>query len=241
MSKGPKDKLHAEGWEDSEESTLEGLAAQQCGADRTAMEEQAAHAPADAEPGGQAERAELSAATQESVTISTSEYEGLRKLAQERDEFLTRLQRALADYQNLQKRVEKERLVARRNLVKQLAEDILPVADSLAWAIYAAENTDGAGNILRGLKLVEKEFYGTLEKLSVEPIDVAGVPFDPEYHSAVMQEENDDLSPNTVVRELKKGFLLDGEVIRAAHVSVSTRSSAAPGEQGGESESQPEQ
>jgi molecular chaperone GrpE len=178
-----------------------------------------------------------SAALAEPVEISYAEYEELKTLARERDEYLQRLQRAVADYQNLQKRIEKFRDAAREGVLRSLAEAILPVADSLGRALEAAEQTEGADNIVEGLRLVEKDFHGALERLDIRPIHAVGHKFDPHYHEAVMQQEAEDAPPNTVLRELKKGFMLGEQVIRPSQVIVSgpAQSEAAPGEESSES------
>ncbi len=164
--------------------------------------------------------------TVERVELSYPEYEELKTLARERDQYLKRLQRAVADYQNLQKRIDRFRETAYHDALRSLGEAILPVADSLSRALEAAEQTEGGETIAAGLRLVEKEFYGALEKLNIRPIQAVGQPFDPHYHEAVMQEPTDEFPPNTVVRELKKGFALDEQVLRPSQVIV-----AGPGEQ----------
>jgi len=155
------------------------------------------------------------------VTLSYAQYEELKALAQERDEYLRRLQRAVADYQNLQKRIERFQDAAREAALRSLAEDILPVADSLARALEAAKQTDGAEGIVEGLHLVEKEFYGALAGFGLRPVEAVGCKFDPHYHEAAMQRPAEGVPPNTVVQELKKGFLLGDMVVRPSQVVVS--------------------
>jgi molecular chaperone GrpE len=156
----------------------------------------------------------------EAVHLSYAEYEELKTLAQERDDYLQRLQRAVADYQNLQKRIERFRLQAREDAVRALAEEILPVADSLSRALEAAEQAEGGEQIVEGLRLVEKEFYGALAEFGIRPVQALGQEFDPHYHEAAMQEPQQDAPPNTVVRELKRGFVMGDVVIRPSQVVV---------------------
>lgn len=158
--------------------------------------------------------------TGERVVLSYAEYEELKTLARERDEYLKRLQRAVADYQNLQKRIDRFRETARHDALRTLGEAILPVADSLSRALEAAEQTEGGETIAAGLRLVEKEFYGALEKLDIHPIEALGQPFDPHYHEAVMQAPTDEFPVNTVMRELKKGFAVGDQVLRPSQVIV---------------------
>jgi len=186
----------------------------------------------------EAEPTAAEAAHSEPVTLSRAEYEELKTLACERDDYLKRLQRAVADYQNFRNRVENSTERLRQMTIRTVAEEILPVADSLARALEAAEKTEGAANIVEGLRLVEKEFYGALSKLGVRPVEAVGQKFDPHYHEAAMQEPAEGVPPNTVVRELKKGFVLGDQVIRPSQVSVAAPDphAQAPGEQGGDAE-----
>ncbi len=169
----------------------------------------------------------------EPVTLPYGEYEELRTLAAERDDYLKRLQRAVADYQNLQKRIEKFAELARESAVRALASEILPVADSLARALEAAEQTEGADNIVAGLRLVEKEFYGALERLGIRAVQAVGQKFDPHYHEAAMQMSVEGAPPGTVVEEFKKGFVMGDQVIRPSQVAV-TGPASPPEEPGTE-------
>jgi molecular chaperone GrpE len=163
------------------------------------------------------------------VELSHSEYEELKTLARERDEFYRRLQRAVADYQNLQKRLEKLRQSARESVLRSLGEAILPVADSLALALQAAEQTEGGEQIVEGLRLVEKDFYAALARFDIHPVDAEGQPFDPHFHEALFQQPAADVEPNTVLRELKRGFVMGDLVLRPSQVIVAGEPQGADG------------
>lgn len=189
-------------------------------ADEKLREKDTAEASAEEAAEAQAEAAEEEGGD---ITISFAEYQELKTLARERDEYLRRLQRVVADYQNYQKRQEKMKDRIREQIKQEVVGQILPVADSLNRAMEAAEEMEGADDILEGLKLVESEFHDLLENFDVKPIEAAGEEFDPHYHDAVMQEPKENVPPNTVVRELKKGFVMGDRVIRPAQVSVSVQ------------------
>lgn len=160
--------------------------------------------------------------------------ERIRTLAAERDDYLGRLQRAVADSQNLLKRLERVRQEADRNAVKSVVLSVLPLADSFARALAASDRAEGVEELREGLRLIEREFYSILAKLGVEPIDAIGEIFDPHYHHAVFQQPVEGADPNTVVGELKRGFMMGDEVIRASEVAV-----AAPPAQAGQIELDP--
>jgi molecular chaperone GrpE len=157
---------------------------------------------------------------QEPVSITRAQYEELKTLAAERDEFLKRLQRAVADCQNLQKLMGKRRDEASRQAIRDVTLKFVPLADSLASALELAARTKGAEELAEGLQVAAREFYRVLEAFNIRPMEAVGKPFDPRYHEAVLQEPAQGVPPNTVVRELKKGFLMGSEVIRPAQVTV---------------------
>jgi molecular chaperone GrpE len=174
------------------------------------------------QPGEQNEQAALPEEAQPSVTLAYSEYEELRTLAAERDDYLRRLQHAVADYQNLQKRLARLVESDRDKMLRSLAEGLMPVADGLNLALQTAEQTEGAEALVEGLELVEQAFNAALERLDIRPIEALGRDFDPHYHEAVLQQPVEGIPPGRVVRELKRGFIL-GErlVVRPAQVIVS--------------------
>lgn len=181
----------------------------------------ASEAPPEKGTGEDNERAEPSA--EEPVTLTFAQYEELRTLAAERDDYLNRLRRSVADYQNLQNRITKIRAAANHDALRGMALQVVPLADSLARALDAAAQHEGAENIGEGLRMIEKEFYTILGNLDIAPIEAVGKPFDPHYHEAAFQEPVQGTEPNTVVRELKKGFVMGDEVIRPAQVAVAAR------------------
>jgi molecular chaperone GrpE len=135
----------------------------------------------------------------------------------------------VADYLGLQQRVEKMRDRAQKEALKRVGREIVSLADSLSRALEAAEQTEGAEAITEGLRMIEKEFYTILEELGIRPFKAEGEAFDLHYHEAVLRQPSEEAQPNTVLRELKKGFLLGEELLRPAQVVV-----AAPREEGQE-------
>ena len=154
------------------------------------------------------------------VAIPSRRYEELKAKAEERDDYLDRLRRAVADYHNLVKRIERARREASKEALRRVMQEILPLADNLALALQAAEKAREPGQIIEGLRMLEKEFYGKLAALGITPIHAMGEQFDPHQHEAVMQEPVPAVEPNTVVRELKKGFMMGEDVIRPSQVAV---------------------
>lgn len=120
--------------------------------------------------------------------------------------------RALADYQNLQKRVEEERMRMIKYANEQLILELLEVYDNL---IKASEHISD-----EGLKIVIKQLEDLLKKYGVEEISVEGE-FDPQWHECVeMVQGNED---NKICGVVKKGYKLYNKLIRPAKVKVTTK------------------
>jgi len=150
--------------------------------------------------------------------------EAVRKLlskAAERDAIFNDYQRARADYVNLQRRTERNRAEWRTRAIQDLATELLPAIDQLEMAIGSASSAKDLGTVVEGLAMVKDAFLAALKKFRVEPIRAENQPFDPNLHEAMVQEENPELPDLTVSQELRKGYIFDEWVLRAAQVKVS--------------------
>ncbi len=152
-------------------------------------------------------------------TIRTDPIEALRT---ERDDLLGRLQRTAADYANYQKRVQREITEARDFANTQLITQLLSVLDDMERAMDAAgEGCDKDDPLLTGMQLVHDKALEVLGRFGVEIIEASGQPFDPEAHSALMQQPSDEHPPQTVLQELQRGYKLKWRTIRPTAVIVS--------------------
>jgi molecular chaperone GrpE len=130
--------------------------------------------------------------------------------------------RGQAEAENMKKRLEREKSdfvkFANENLIKEL----LPVLDNLERALaHSRENCGSEDSLAQGVKLTVDGFLNALDKFGVTMVKTKGEPFDPNFHEAVMQQENPDVEPNTVLEEVQKGYLLHDRLIRPAMVVVS--------------------
>lgn len=170
------------------------------------------HGPADESDAAPAEPAE---------ETGPQEEPRLAELREERDDLLGRLQRLAADYQNYQKRAAKEQQQARQFANESLMKELLGVLDDLERALGAArENHPDDDPLLVGTQMVHDKFLASLKHFGLEPIDAEGQPFDPDCHSAMMQEPTDQAEPMTVLRVLQRGYALHGRTLRPASVVV---------------------
>ena len=169
------------------------------------------------------------AETDDARTEAPEDTDALRA---ERDDLRERLQRVSADYLNYKKRVQRDIELARLFANEELIKGLLPVLDDMERGLAAAGADHSEDDpLLRGMQIVHDNALQTLGKFGLEIIEAEGKPFDPDKHAAMMQEPSDAHPPQTVLRELQKGYQLKGRTLRPAAVVVS-----APAEDGGEGE-----
>lgn len=145
------------------------------------------------------------------------------QLEKEAAEFKDLALRARAELENYRKRVARERSESLRFSEQQLLVDLLPVLDDFNRALQATPETEEGQSIRAGLDMVKKSWEKVLREHDVVEMSTRGEAFDPALHEAISRLEREDLEPNTVVEEYRKGFLLHDRVIRAAQVVVSHR------------------
>lgn len=132
--------------------------------------------------------------------------------------------RALAELDNVRRRMEREVANAHKYGMEKLISALLPVVDSLEQALQLADkNTDPAMH--EGLELTMKLFIDVLQKFDVEQIEPIGAVFDPQQHEAMSIQDAPGVAPNSVVAVFQKGYKLNDRVIRPARVIVSKKSS----------------
>lgn len=130
--------------------------------------------------------------------------------------------RLYAEFENYKKRTARELGEFRKYANESLVKELIPVVDNLERAITSSEEeTQDKSCILEGVELTRKEILRVLEKYEVKPIDALGMPFDPNFHEAVGQEESETEGDNIVVRELLKGYTMHNRLIRPSMVIVS--------------------
>lgn len=154
---------------------------------------------------------------------ATAVHEELRKAVAEKDKFQDLWVRARADFENLKKRLERDRDEERFRAGSELARDLLPVVDNLERALAGAPKSDP---FREGIALVLRQFTDCLKKAGLEQIEALGSSFNPVFHEAVATEPTSNLPPNHVIDEVQRGYLFMGRVLRPSLVRVSV----SPGE-----------
>ncbi|HEX5000684.1 MAG TPA: nucleotide exchange factor GrpE [Terriglobia bacterium] len=145
--------------------------------------------------------------------------ESLRKLQTERDDLYDRLLRKQAEFENFRRRSEKERAEHAQFALADLMKELLNVLDSFELAIRNASAAENEA-LLKGFELIHKQFQDTLARFGLKAIDAKGAPFDPNFHRAVTTMDAAGVDENTVIEELRKGYLLNGRLLRESWVAV---------------------
>lgn len=125
--------------------------------------------------------------------------------------------RLMADFQNYKRRVEKEKSEIYDYANQKILAELLTVLDNFERAL-AQECADEAYE--KGMSMIFKQFREVLEKSGLEEIEALGKDFDPNFHHAVMTDNNEDYEPGQVTGVLQKGYKLHGKVVRPAMVKV---------------------
>ena len=159
----------------------------------------------------------------ETAPITPEELEKLRKQAGERDQYLDLAARTRAEFENYQKRIQRDREMDRKYAFGPLALDLLPILDNLDRAVQAAKQAGDTGPLVQGVAMVITQFLDLLKRHGIKRIDAEGKPFDPNWHEAVMQKPVVGVEPNMVVQVIEHGFLNQDRVLRPAKVIVSSK------------------
>ncbi len=146
---------------------------------------------------------------------------GLKERTVETESLNDRLLRLHAEFENYKKRVTRERGEFVRFANEGLLLELLPVVDSLEHAVATIRSGVDVQGVAEGLDVIRRLFQATLEKTAVKSIEALGHEFDPNFHQAVAQVESTDGRDNIVVEEVRKGYLLEGRLLRPAMVKVS--------------------
>lgn len=131
------------------------------------------------------------------------------------------LQRALADYQNLQRRVAEERIVLGKFATQYLLLELLPIVDQLEQAVETAPEEEKKSVWFRAVAISVKQLKDIVKKEGIEDIAASNIDFDPNEHEAIDTAEGKE--DNKVIAVIQKGYRLHDKVIVAAKVRVSKK------------------
>ena len=151
------------------------------------------------------------------------------EVSMKHDQFM----RAVAETENVRRRLEKEKEETGKYAISKFAKDILSIGDNFQRAITAVPqdavaNDPALKTLLDGVVLAEREYRSALERHGVKSIDPTGQPFNPHHHQAVMEHDDPDVPSGTVIKVFMTGYLLDDRCLRPAMVVVSRGGAKSP-------------
>lgn len=136
------------------------------------------------------------------------------------EELNDRLMRNLAEFENFRNRSEKEKSAMFEIGAKSVVEKILPVVDNLERGFDGLSDEEKETPFAKGIEAIYKQLLTALEEMGVTPIEAVGQEFDPNFHNAVMHEEDDSEETNKVIEEFQKGYMYKDTVVRHSMVKV---------------------
>jgi len=175
------------------------------------------------EPSAEAEVLEEEAAEEKEPTMD----ELLDRSRKEKEDLYQKVVRAAADFENFRKRSLREKEELRKYAISGLIEDLLPALDNLELGLMAADNHPEAKAVSDGFRMVAQQLTGILQNNGLECVDPAGEDFDPNFHESVGFQPSDEVPDHKVIQVVRKGYTLNGRILRAANVIVSSGPAAS--------------
>ena len=135
--------------------------------------------------------------------------------------------RVIAELENFRKRAEKDQSDALKYGISNFAKEIINIRDNIERAQSSisdeAKNNEAIKSVIEGIDLIAQSVVSTFEKIGIKKIESLNEKFDHNLHQAMMEMENDELEPGTIVQELIPGYTLHDRLLRPAMVGVSKK------------------
>ena len=151
----------------------------------------------------------------------------IEKLNEEIQDLKDQRLRAAAELENFRKRAEKDQADALKYGVSNFAKEIINIKDNVERAQSSisedVRSNDAVKSIVEGLDMIAQSAVSTFEKIGIKKIESLNEKFDHNLHQAMMETENDEVEPGTIVQELISGYTLHDRLLRPAMVGVSKK------------------
>lgn len=160
----------------------------------------------------------------ESITVEEVNLENsqeIDQLKQEKDELEDKLLRIQAEFQNVQRRMKRDKEQTQKYRSQSLAKEILPALDNLERAMAIEVDTEPGENLKKGIELVITSLKEALEEEGIKEIAASGQAFDPNFHEAYTQvPAPEGIESGQVAQVFEKGYQIHDRVLRPAKVAV---------------------
>lgn len=160
----------------------------------------------------------------ESLLVDKAEYDQLKADAAKGAESWDKMLRQQADFDNIRKRLERERLEFQKYAHEEIVVELLEILDDLERTVEAAEKgQENFDAFLKGIEMILAHLYELLKRKGVTPIQAKGKKFDPHEHEALMQSETSEHEDQEVIEELQKGYKINDRIVRTSKVRVAKK------------------
>ena len=147
----------------------------------------------------------------------------LQQLQSEIEDIKDRQLRQAAEYENYKKRSMRETERSIKRAGDYSTASFLPLLDDIDRTLSSAKMNGNSDSILEGIELIKSKFEKILKDNGVTPIESEGEKFNPDYHEAMMVEEDSSLENNIIIEEFERGFKIGDRILRPAKVKVNRR------------------
>lgn len=163
---------------------------------------------------------------EQEVEVLRAELESVKselRMAKESSETsLNKMKYLMADFDNYRKQMEKQLASKAESIKAELLLKFLNIRDDYIRALSMARQTKSdKAVVVEGLEGILKNIDALLASEGVREIEAVGTPFDPNVHDAIAYSARDDLAENTVTLEIRKGYMINGRVLRPSLVEIS--------------------
>ena len=140
-----------------------------------------------------------------------------------------KLLRTMAEMENQRRRFEKEKQEAFEFSGFNFASESLSLIDNIDRAIISFKNDDSLKNnkdlnkIIDSVEIIKKDLVSTFKKNRIESIECINKKFDPNFHQAMLEVENNTKEPGTIVQEIQKGYMMKDRLLRPSLVGVAKK------------------
>lgn len=147
----------------------------------------------------------------------------LRRAKESSESSLNKMRYLMADFDNYRKQMEKQLASKAESIKAELLLKFLNIRDDYLRALSVARQSksEQGGVVIEGLEGILKNIDSLVASEGVREIEAVGTPFDPNVHDAIAYSARDDLAENTVTAEIRKGYMLNGRVLRPSLVEIS--------------------
>ena len=141
----------------------------------------------------------------------------LEKLANDNEEKYLRL---YAEFENYKRRIRNENETNKKYQAQPVLTDILPTIDNIERALQIEGDDESFKSLKKGVQMIHESLLRALKDNGLEEIESEGQEFDPNFHQAVVQDDNPDFNSGEITQELQKGYKLKDRVLRPSMVKV---------------------